>query len=619
MPPTPQATPSTSSEPPASSSAALAGRSRDQLTVMQAFERAVGKWPGLPALKGKKGGAWHTLLWQDYYDKVRLVARAFIKLGLAPGQGVSIIGNNSPEWFIADLAGIFAGGVPAGIYTTSSAEQCQYITAHCDAAIAVAGDQSQLAKLLAVRDQLPQVKAFIVLDGSGHAPATGVYSFESLYALGAEIPEAELAARIAAQKPEDMATLIYTSGTTGQPKAVIMTHDNLTWTAGVALPLVDIQPGESMVSYLPLSHIAEQLLSIHAPMQVGVTVHCCDSVDRLPETLIEVRPHAFLGVPRVWEKIQGKMMKAGAANTGLKKKIAAWARGVGLQGGYAEQEGRAKPLGYGLADKLVFSKVRAKLGLDRCRFQMTSAAPIAKSTLEFFLSLGIPLYEVYGMSECTGPATISLPGRYKTGKAGFVFPGTELKIAADGEVCMRGRHVFKGYLKNAEATRETLDSEGWLHSGDIGVLDPDGFLRITDRKKDLLITAGGENIAPQLLEGMLKSIPVVSQAVVIGDRRKYLVALVTLDPDRLPTDLAAAASPAKTVVEAARDPAFNSWLMRQVEAINERLARVQTIKKVTILPSDLSVEGGELTPTMKVKRKVVNQKYQAAIEAMYAE
>ncbi len=590
----------------------------DKLTVMQVFDNAARTWPSLPALKTKKSGAWREISWKDYHARSRQVAKAFIKLGLEPGQGVSIIGANCPEWFYADVGAIYAGGVPAGIYTTSSAEQCQYITDHCDAAVAVVEDKAQLDKYLAVREQLPKLKAIVVIDGAGADPANGIHAFDTLYDLGKDVSDADLDARVAAQKPDDMATLIYTSGTTGQPKAVIMSHDNLTWTARTALPLIGIQPGECIISYLPLSHIAEQIVSVHGPMVAGVTVWFAESMDKLGDNLREVRPHAFLGVPRVWEKIQAKVMAAGAQNTGLKKKIAAWARGVGLKGGYAEQEGRSKPLFYGLANKLVFSKVRERLGLDRSRFQMTAAAPISKSTLEFFLSLGVPIYEVYGMSECAGPATVSLPNKYKTAKAGFVLPGTELKIAEDGEICMRGRHVFKGYLKNEEATRETIDGDGWLHSGDIGVLDPDGFLRITDRKKDLLITAGGENVAPQVIEGMLKGIPVVSQAVVLGDRMKFLTALITLDPERLPTDAATAQSPAKTVAEAAKCAKFNAWLMKEVEAVNKRLARVQTIKKVTILPHDLTVEGGELTPTMKVKRKVVNERYQSEIAAMYA-
>jgi long-subunit acyl-CoA synthetase (AMP-forming) len=342
-----------------------------------------------------------------------------------------------------------------------------------------------------------------------------------------------------------------------------------------------------------------------------------ESIDLLGENLRELRPTMFLAVPRVWEKIQGKIVQAASKNTGLKKKIGAWARTQGLAGGYADQKGQPRPLLFGLADKLVFTKVRAQLGLDRSRVQITSAAPISRDTLEFFLSLGVPIMEVYGMSECTGPATISLPHKYKTGKVGVEIPGTELKIAEDGEILMRGRHVFKGYFKNEAATAECLDAEGWLHSGDVGDIDEDGFLQITDRKKDLLITAGGENIAPQVIEGKLKAIPAVSQAVVVGDRQKHLSALLTIDEMKLDEVLRESGTAAKTMEEAAQDDKVHAWFMKQVEQINAGLARVQTVKKIKVLPSDLTIEGGELTPTMKVKRKVVNQKYADVIGDFY--
>jgi long-subunit acyl-CoA synthetase (AMP-forming) len=588
-------------------------------TVMQVLERTSSLWPNLPALKQKRGGAWHETTWKGYRDSVRTAAKAFIALGLEPGGGVAIIGYNSPEWFFADVGAIYAGGIPAGIYTTSSAEQCQYIAHHCEAAIAVVENREHLTKFLEVRDQLPHLKAIVVIDGDGADPAANIHAWKDLATLAATVDESALEARMNGQKTDDVATLIYTSGTTGQPKAVMITHDNITWTAARVLNLVSLQPGETIVSYLPLSHVAEQAVSIHGPMMAGATTWFAESIDALGDNLREVRPHVFLGVPRVWEKIQAKVMAAGAQNPPLRKKIAAWARGVGLRSNLAEQSGGKKEFLYPLAKKIVFSKVRERLGLDRCRMQITSAAPISRDTLEFFLSLDVPIYEVYGMSECTGPATVSIPGRYRTGKAGFCLPGAELKIAEDGEICMRGRHVFKGYLKNPDATAEALDTDGWLHSGDIGTIDGEGFLQITDRKKDLLITAGGENIAPQVLEGMLKGIPVVAQAVVVGDRQKFLAALLTLDPERVAADAKLAGSPATTVQEAATCEAFKRWLDGEIAKVNERLARVQTIKKVTILPNELTVEGGELTPTMKVKRKVVNERYAKEIAALYAD
>jgi long-subunit acyl-CoA synthetase (AMP-forming) len=550
------------------------------------------------------------------------VGRALVKLELAPGQGVAIIGYNSPEWLMADIGAILAGGVPAGIYTTSSAPQVRYITDHCEAAVAFADTADQVEKFVAEQERMPRLRVVVQMLGKTGESQRGrlrVMSWDELLKLGDETPESELKARIDAQKPDALCTLIYTSGTTGDPKAVMISHTNIVWTAQAILKTLEFGPSDVAVSYLPLSHIAEQIVTVHGPMAMGGLVYFSESVEKVAEALREVRPTFFLAVPRVWEKIQAKMMEAGASAPPLRKKIAAWARKVGLKSGEAEQRGAARPLSYPIAKRVVFDKVRERLGLDRARLCVTSAAPIARSTLDFFLSFGIPIMEVYGMSECTGPATQSTPHAYRIGKCGTVLPGAEVKIAEDGEVCMRGNHVFMGYLKDPEATKNAIDAEGWLHSGDIGVIDKDGFLQITDRKKDLLITAGGENIAPQVIEGHLKSIPVVGQAVVVGDARKYLGALVTLDPDRLVAEARAAGSPATTAAEAAKCAAFNKHLQAQIEEMNQGLARVQTIKKFVVVPTEFTIDGGELTPTMKVKRKVVNEKYKREIESMYAE
>ena len=399
----------------------------------------------------------------------------------------------------------------------------------------------------------------------------------------------------------------------------MITHDNITWTAQQVINMLKWNHEEQVISYLPLSHIAEQDISLHAPYHTGCTVWFAESLDKLGENLVEIRPTVFFGVPRVWEKIQSKMMAAGAQNPPLKKKIAAWARKQGLAGGYAEQEGKPKPFLYGLADKLVFSKVREKLGFDRCRLFISTAAPISMNTLEFFLSLGLPLTEIYGMSECTGPGTVSLPEpfKYRTGWAGPAVPGTSIKIAEDGEVFMKGRHVFKGYFKNDAATAETIDKDGWLHSGDVGRMDNKGFLKITDRKKELIITTGGENIPPQVLEAELKSIAGVANVVVIGDQRQYMTAIFTLYPDKLDQELKNADSPAKNMAEAAKCPKFRAYIQQKLDEINAGFSRAQTIKKFTILPNEFSVEGNELTPTMKIKRRIINTKYAKEIKDMY--
>jgi long-subunit acyl-CoA synthetase (AMP-forming) len=317
--------------------------------------------------------------------------------------------------------------------------------------------------------------------------------------------------------------------------------------------------------------------------------------------------------------MQAKMEIAGAKNSRLKKRIVAWARRIGIEGGYADQAGRRRPLLYPLANRLVFSKVRKTLGFDRARSLVTGAAPISRRTLEFFLSLGLPVIEAYGMSETTALLTVCSPKRYRTGKAGYVLPGTEVRIAEDGEICARGPQIFKGYLGDPVATAAAVDSEGWLHTGDIGEFDEEGFLQITDRKKELIITAGGENVAPQLVESQLKSIAAISQVVVVGDRRRHLSALVTLDPDKVIPVALMANSPARTAEEAAVCPKFAAFLQREIDRVNQRLARVQTVKRFVVLANELSIEGGELTPTMKVKRKVVTEKYASVIERMYAD
>jgi long-subunit acyl-CoA synthetase (AMP-forming) len=586
-----------------------------KLRVMDVLEHTVRSHGQKPALRVKRHGAWQTFTWTDYHNQVRQVARALISLGTQPGRGVAIIGYNCPEWFFADIGAIYAGAIPAGIYTTNSPEQCEYIASHCEASVVFVENEEHLAKFLSVRDRLPALKALVLMQGESSTP--GVFSWTRFLDLATKTPQAELDKRIASQSADSVATLIYTSGTTGIPKAVMLSHDNLTWTAHTAIGVIGGRAEDEVISYLPLSHIAEQMASLHGPMAFGACVTFAESMEKLGETLREVRPHYFLAVPRVWEKIQEKITAAGAKNPPMKKKIAAWARRQGLAGGYAEQQRVSKPLMYALAKALVFKKVRTQLGFDRARILVTSAAPISRDTLEFFLSLGLPICEVYGMSECTGPATASLPNRYHTGKAGFCLPGAELKIAADGEICMRGRHVFKGYYKDSLSTAETLDKDGWLHSGDIGKIDAQGFLQITDRKKDLIITAGGENIAPALVEGYLKGIPVVSQAVVIGDRQRYLSVLLTLNADRVPVDALACGSQASDPESAARDEKFLQFLQRQIDAVNARLARVQAVKKFKVIPREFTVEGGELTPTMKVKRKVVAEKYKSEIDQLY--
>jgi long-chain acyl-CoA synthetase len=584
-------------------------------TVIEALEATARAHGPSPALRVKRGGVWQTTTWQQYRDEVFAAAAGLMRLGLEPGGGVAIMGYNRPEWFVADLGAIAAGGVPTGIYTTSTPEQCRYVAGHCRAAVAVVESREYLDSFRGPGADLPDLRAVVLMEGEGDGEA--VLSWRQLLALGRGVPAADLLPRLEAQRPDDLCTLIYTSGTTGPPKGVMLSHRNVLFVAAGVRDAYGLLAGDSILSYLPLSHIAEQVVSLHTPLLAGACTWFAESLERLGENLRECRPNFFFAVPRVWEKMQAKIQAAGAANPPLKRTIAAWARRQGLAGGFAEQLGEARPRLYGLAERLVFAPVRQRLGLDRARVCSTSAAPISRDTLEFFLSLGIPLLEVYGMTECTGPATFSFPDRYRTGKAGFAMAGTELELADDGEILMRGPHVCRGYFRDEAATRETIDPAGWLHSGDVGTLDEEGFLQVTDRKKELIITSGGKNVAPQVLEGKLKAIPAVAQAVVVGDRRNFLTALLTLDPEKVESEAKAAGSPARSEAEAAACPRFHDYLEHQVEAVNRSLARFENVRRFAVLPHQLTVEGGELTPTMKLKRRVIYERYAAEIEDLY--
>ena len=586
-------------------------------TTIPALLSATAKAHGdRPAMRWKRGGEWQTATWRDYGRDARRVARALVALGVQPGQCVVVMGWNRPEWFLAATGAMHAGAVPVGVYTTITPDQVRYVAHHCEAVVAVVENRVQLETIQALRAHLPRLKSVVVMEG---APASeDVHGWDDFLRTAEGVPEERVDERLAGQKPDDLCTLIYTSGTTGPPKAVMISHRNVTWLTEVGVPHLKLTHEDHFLSYLPLSHIAEQWNSLYLPMTCGGCTWFAESLERLPEDLREARPTLFFGVPRVWEKIQARIQSAGAAASLPRRLVARWARAKGLAGGYAQQQGRSPPALYGLARRLVFDKVRERLGLDRARHCVTSAAPISLGTLEFFLSLGIPILEVYGMSEVTGPSTLSVNERYRTGRAGIAMPGSELRLAPDGENLLRGPHVFLGYLKDPAATAETLDAEGWVHSGDIGEIDADGFLRVTDRKKELLITSGGKNIAPAPIEAMLKTVPGIAQAVLLGDRRNYVAALLTLDPDRVAEVATRVGSPARDI-DAARDcPAFRQYLEGEIARISDGLARYERIRKFAILPGELTVAGGELTPTMKLKRAVIRDKYAQEIERLYA-
>jgi long-chain acyl-CoA synthetase len=573
--------------------------------------------PGSPALFSKVDGEYRPMTWADYAAEVRRAGKALIAQGFEPGQHAAILGFNRAEWMVLDLACMSVGGAPAGIYTTSSAEEVQYIAEHSEAPLILVENKAQLEKVLAVRDDLPDLRLIVTMRGVDDVADSGVTTWDAFLAAGDGVDDDEFDARLAALEPDGLATLIYTSGTTGRPKGVMITHRNLTWTADAAQGVVPtIGSDDRSISYLPLSHIAEQMFSIHVPITMGYSVYFAESIEALADNIKEVRPTIFFAVPRVWEKFHAGVSAKLAEASGLKAKIGAWARAVGSRvtdlRNRAESPKGLLALEHRLADRLVFHKVKKALGLDAVNAAVSGAAPIDKEILEFFGGFDLTILEVYGQSEGTGPSTFNRPGRTKFGTVGIAYPGCEVELAEDGEVLVRGGNVFAGYYKDAEGTAETV-KDGWLHSGDLGEFDDDGFLTITGRKKDIIITAGGKNIAPRTFEEGLKHNPLVSEAVLIGDRRSFLTALVTLDLE------AATAFAEKRGDGGALhlSEAIRADVQRTVDEVNSRLGRVAQVKRFTILPRELSIDDGELTGTLKVKRGVVAEHFADEIEAMY--
>ncbi|MBU1227110.1 MAG: long-chain fatty acid--CoA ligase [Actinobacteria bacterium] len=573
--------------------------------------------PSTAAYHQKVNGTYVPTSWSGYADQVRTAGKALMALGFRPGQHVTILGFNRPEWVIVDLACMAVGGAPAGIYTTNSADEVGYINQHSEAPLVLVENESQLDKVLATRERTPALQWIVTMRGMDHHPDPAVLTWDDFLAKADGVGDADFAARLDGLRPGDLATLIYTSGTTGPPKGVMLSHSNLTWTSDQGIGMSGVTREERVISYLPLSHIAEQMFTLHIAISVGYTVYFAESIPALAGNLKEVRPTLFFAVPRVWEKFQSGVTAELAHATGAKAKIAAWAQNAMRTAVHATNDGRKPPalvaLQARLADTLVGHKVRTAVGLDECRFAVSGAAPISQEVLEFFGGFGLSIMEVYGQSEGSGPSTFNQPGRTRFGSVGPPFPGTDIEIAGDGEVMVRGGNVFMGYYENPEATAETL-RDGWLVSGDLGALDEDGYLYITGRKKDIIVTSGGKNIAPKNLEAGLKDHPLIGEAVVIGDRRHYLTALVCLDPD-------AAAAWAKTIGVTGplhEAPEVNAEISGAVDRVNQQYARAEQIKKFRILPRELTIEDGELTGTLKVKRNVVTEHFSVEIESMYA-
>ncbi|XP_032197749.1 long-chain-fatty-acid--CoA ligase ACSBG1 isoform X1 [Mustela erminea] len=618
-------------------------------TVHRMFSEALDKYGDLHAMGFKRQGTWEHISYSQYYQLARKAAKGFLKLGLQQAHSVAILGFNSPEWFFSAVGAVFAGGIVTGIYTTSSPEACQYIAHDSRANIIVVDTQKQLEKILKTWKHLPHLRAAVIYRDAPPKKMANVYTMDELLQLGDGLPEETLDAVIATQRPNQCCVLVYTSGTTGSPKGVMLSQDNITWTARYGSQAGDIRPAEVqqevVVSYLPLSHIAAQIYDLWTGIQWGAQV-CFAEPDALKGSLVntlrEVEPTSHMGVPRVWEKFMERIQEAAAQSGFIRRKMLLWAMSVALEQNLTCPGSDLKPFSARLADYLVLGRVRQALGFAKCQKSFYGAAPMTAETQHFFLGLNIRLYAGYGLSETSGPHFMSSPNNYRLYSSGRVVPGCLAKVVNEdaegiGEICLWGRTIFMGYLNMEDKTREAIDDDGWLHTGDMGRLDADGFLYITGRLKELIITAGGENVPPVPIEEAVKTeLPIISNAMLIGDQRKFLSMLLTLkcvldadtsEPTDSLTEPAVAfcqrvGSKATTVSEivGTKDEAVYQAIEQGIQRVNSKAAaRPYCIQKWAILQRDFSISGGELGPTMKLKRLTVLDKYKDIIDSFYQE
>ena len=579
-------------------------------TLVHRIEDWAAKKPDAPALHGQReDGSWYTITWAEYWTSVREAAKGLIALGHREGECVAIVGANHPQWVQLEFAIEAAGGIPAPIYPTNTLPQVGHIVTNAGAKIAICDGVEQLDKYLALEKDhgvAPFTKIVTFFDVPREDER--VMSFEALRELGrAEVDDA-LDRRLAGLSGDTVALLIYTSGTTGVAKGVMLDHGGQILCGEGVVEVLSVfrEKPYRAVSYLPLCHQAEQLVTNVGALETGGEIFFCPDMTKVKDALLHAHPTLFLAVPRVWEKFEAALRAKLGQATGIKAKMASWARETELACFDARS---GTPLRRKLAHSLVLNKVKTALGLDQLEVAVTGAAPIAPETQRFFASLGIVLLDGYGMTETSGLATFTRPEDPVFGAVGKALSCNEVRIGDEGEIQLRGRNMTRGYFRMEEETRELFTPDGWLRTGDMGSLDEHGNVRITGRLKELIVTAGGKNVAPVEMESYIKSIEGVSQAVVIGDRKPYLVALITLDPEALP----------KLRERYPDDAALRAYLKDQVdERCNAKVAKYQTIKKLEILPNDLTVEGGELTASLKLRRKVIHEKYAAQIEAMYA-
>jgi long-chain acyl-CoA synthetase len=594
-------------------------------TVPSKFKAAVSRWGDRVAMRKKEYGLWNDITWNQYDRNVSRVACALMSLGLQKGDCASIIGDNCPEWVYADLGIQCCGAATAGVYSTNAWQQVEYVVTNSDSKIFFVENEEQLDKWFHFRDRAPKLEKIIVWDTKGLREFKDpmVMTFDQLLEIGEKHEQKNpgmLDASIQNIDPEDLSVLIYTSGTTGQPKGAMLTHKNCVWMGRAITSNNPMFDNDEIMSFLPLCHIFEQLFTILAHFDVGHVVNFIESMDTITDNMIEISPTVGHAVPRIWEKYYSAILIRMADATWFKRFVFNYSIKVGRKRASLVMAFKPVPITLQLQFKLahfaVFRKLKKRLGFDRIRVAYSGAAPIAPEILRFFHSIGVNLVEGYGQTEGTGVTTTAKIGEVKFGTVGVPLEGVEIKIADDGEILVRSPGVFKGYFKNPAATAETI-VDGWLYSGDVGTIDDDGYLSITDRKKDIIVTAGGKNITPQYIENKLKSSLYINDAVVIGDKRKFLTCLIIIDEDNVVKFAQDNKIQFSTYKDLTAHEQIKTLIDQEIKIVNEALSQVEKIKKFTILPKKLYEEDGEMTPTMKVKRNFINKAFNNLIEAMY--
>ncbi len=594
-------------------------------TIPQVFNKTVDQNSSRVALRTKELGLWHDITWYEYHDKAKKVGCALISMGFSKGDAACIIGDNAVEWVMADMGIQCVGGISVGIYATNAWQQVEYVVDHCDAKFLFVENEEQLDKWLMFRDKTPKLKKVIIWDTKGLSSFNDpmVMTFDQLIEEGIkkdkEQPELfkEMQSKV---KPDDTAMIIYTSGTTGPPKGAMLSHKNVTWMPNAVRGSIDIRKGDNVLSFLPLCHILERLFSVLIPLKFAYIVNFVEKPDTVMQNMVEVSPTIGYAVPRIWEKYYSNIMIKMADATWFKRLVFNTALKIGKKRADCVMNFKSPGLFlrglYFLAWFTVFRKLKERLGFEKMRVAISGAAPISKEVLRFFQSIGVNLIEGYGQTEGTAVTTLSPEKKTKFGSVGTALKGLDIKIAEDGEILVKSPSVFQGYYKGDKATKETI-VDGWLLTGDVGVIDKDGFLTITDRKKDIIVTAGGKNITPQYIENKLKASIYINDSVVIGDKRKFLSALIMIDEDNIVKFAQDNKIQFSTYKDLTKSEEVINLIDREVKSVNETLARVENIRKFTILPKRLYEEDGEVTPTMKIKRQFVNKAFKDIIEAMY--